>query len=119
MKIKNLYLALFFLFVSYFSYSQTINDIPFANIDCEYVKLFCNDEWGNANRYIIFDFGRENDVLNKKKQEIKNEKGEVIKLLSMIDALNFMSKQGYELLDSYIVTSGNFQQTHYILRKKK
>jgi hypothetical protein len=116
---KYIVIFLFLLTISTLSFSQTINDISFESIECEYMKLICGNEHYKSKNYIVFDFGRENEELNKKKQIIKNEKGEEIFFFSMIDALNFMSKQGYELVDSYVVEFSGIMQTHYLLRKKK
>ena len=46
------------------------------------------------------------DGSNKKSQPLKDEKGKDLKFTSLIGALNYMSLQGWELLDTKSVTSG-------------
>ena len=38
---------------------------------------------------------------------------------SMMDALNFMSKNGFEFVDAYAITSSNQNVYHYLLRSTK
>ena len=46
------------------------------------------------------------DGSNKKPQPLKDEDGKDLKFTSLIGALNYMSLQGWELLDTKSVTSG-------------
>ena len=46
------------------------------------------------------------DGSNKKPQSLKDENGKDLKFTSLIGALNYMSLQGWELLDTKSVTSG-------------
>ena len=46
------------------------------------------------------------DGSNKKAQTLKDENGNDLKFISLIGALNYMSLQGWELLDTKSVTSG-------------
>lgn len=47
------------------------------------------------------------DGSNKKRQAIKCDDGKDLKFTSLIGALNYMSLQGWELVDTKSVTSGN------------
>lgn len=46
------------------------------------------------------------DGSNKKRQPLKDENGKDLKFTSLIGALNYMSLQGWELLDTKSVTNG-------------
>ena len=46
------------------------------------------------------------DGTNKKPQTLKDDKGNEIKFTSLIGALNYMSLQGWNLVDTKSVTSG-------------
>lgn len=46
------------------------------------------------------------DGTNKKHQSLKDENGKEIKFTSLIGALNYMSLQGWELVDTKSVTTG-------------
>jgi len=43
--------------------------------------------------------------------------GKAIVFNSMIDALNFMGKQGWEFAQAYIITESNVNVYHYLLKK--
>lgn len=47
------------------------------------------------------------DGTNKKRQAIKDENGKDLKFTSLIGALNYMSLQGWDLVDTKSVTSGS------------
>lgn len=47
------------------------------------------------------------DGTNKKKQTLKDENGKELKFTSLIGALNYMSLQGWDLVDTKSVTSGS------------
>lgn len=47
------------------------------------------------------------DGSNKKRQTIKDKDGKDLKFTSLIGALNYMSLQGWELVDTKSVTSGS------------
>lgn len=47
------------------------------------------------------------DGTNKKRQAIKDENGKDLKFTSLIGALNYMSLQGWELLETKSVTKGS------------
>lgn len=46
------------------------------------------------------------DGTNKKRQPIKNEKGKTLKFHSLIGALNYMSSEGWELVETKSTVSG-------------
>lgn len=47
------------------------------------------------------------DGSNKKRQAVKSKDGKDLKFTSLIGALNYMSLQGWELVDTKSVTSGS------------
>jgi len=47
------------------------------------------------------------DGTNKKRQPIKDENGKNLKFTSLIGAINYMSLQGWELLETKSVTKGS------------
>ena len=48
---------------------------------------------------------------------LKDNKGKPIKFESMIDALNYMSGQGWRFVDAYAITAGNQNVYHWIMSK--
>ena len=58
-------------------------------------------------------------MLNDREAQIKDEYGQILNFNSMVDALNFMSKNGYDFVDVYVLNNGDFTTHHYLLRKGK
>lgn len=48
---------------------------------------------------------------------MKDENGKPIVFNSMIDALNFMGKQGWEFVQAYVVTISQQNYYHYLMKK--
>ena len=48
-----------------------------------------------------------------------DSKGKKVKFNSMIEALNFMSKNGYDFVQSYAFVSAGNHVYHYIMKKRK
>ena len=107
------------LFFQLCSFSQTINDIPLKDIDVEYIEILGTPKAFSTKLNIELDFGQENKVWSNREYQLKNAEGKKIEFNSMIDALNFMAKNGYELIMPYIVTESSKSVYHYLLRKKK
>ncbi len=66
----------------------------------------------NAKKiYVEMEFHKNSikldDGTNKKAQPIKDENGKDLKFTSLIGALNYMSLQGWELLETKSVTKGS------------
>jgi len=51
--------------------------------------------------------------------KIKDERGIAVKFNSMIDALNFMSANGYEFQFAYTSKENDDDALYYILKRKK
>lgn len=100
-------------------YSQTVNDIPINEIDVDYVQIVGTSKLLSTKVTIQIDFGQENKVFSAKDTQVKDKDGKLLTFNSMIDALNFMSKNGYEFVDAYTLTIGNQNVYHYLLKKKK
>ncbi len=96
---------------------QTVNDIPIADIDVEYVQIVGTSKLMSNKVTIEIDFGQENTVWSNKDTQVKNKDEEVMVFNSMIDALNFMSKNGYDFVTAYAVSIGNQRVYHYLLKK--
>lgn len=48
---------------------------------------------------------------------LRDAEGKLRKFNSMIDALNYMGKQGWEFEQAYTVTMGNTNVYHYLMKK--
>lgn len=101
-----------------FAYSQTINGTPLKDIDVEYIQIVGTSKLLSTKVTINLDFGQEDKFWNAKDTQLLDENGKPVILNSMIDALNFMSKNGYEFVQAYALTIGNQNIYHYLMRKK-
>ncbi len=63
---------------------------------------------------VEIDFGQERSYWSR--DRLKDETGKPIIFNSMVDALNYMSDQGWEFVQAYIVTAGGQNVYHYLMR---
>ena len=98
-------------------FAQTVNDIPFEEIDVEYVQIVGTSKLMSSKLNIDIDFGQKNSMWTSKDTELRDENGKKIIFNSMIDALNFMAKHGYEFLDANAATIGKQNVYQYMLKK--
>lgn len=100
-------------------HSQTVNDIPLSDIDVEYVQIVGTSKILSTKVFIEIDFGQRTKFFSSGKETIiKDSLGKAVDFNSMIDALNFMSENGYDFVNAYAITVGNQNVYHYLLRKK-
>lgn len=116
---KKLTIFIAFITASFCGYSQTVNDIPIKDIDVEYIQIVGTGKLLSNKVTIEIDFGQENKVFSSKDTQVKDENGKLVVFNSMIDALNFMSKHGYDFLSAYALTISNTNVYHFLLRKRK
>lgn len=100
-------------------FSQTVNDMPIKDIDVEYVQIIGTSKMVGNKVTIEIDFGQENKLFVAKDTQIKDENGKLMTFNSMIDALNFMSKNGYDFETAYVVTITNQNIYYYLLKRRK
>lgn len=100
--------------------AQTVNDIPLKDIDVEYVRIVGTSKLLTTKLTIEIDFGQHTKFFSSGKETIvKDVDGKAMDFNSMIDALNFMSSNGFEFVTAYALTIGNQNVYHYLLRNKK
>ena len=66
---------------------------------------------------ITIDFGQDTKFMEDKR--LKDETGNPVVFNSMIDAMNFMGNDGWELAQAIYLTSGTTNVYHWILKKRK
>ena len=100
--------------------AQTVNDIPLQDIDVEYVQIVGTSKLLSTTLTIEIDFRQRTKLFSSGKETIvKDIDGKAVVFNSMIDALNFMSKNGFEFVNAYAITIGNQNVYHYLLRSNK
>ena len=118
---KKIAITLLFLLVGTLAaYAQTVNGKAISEIDVEYVEIVGTTKLLSKKVTIDIDFGQEDKLFSSRKDsQIKDENGKKKSFNSMIDALNFMSKNGYDFVDSYAALVGEQNVYHYLLKKRK
>ncbi|MEO7978980.1 hypothetical protein [Flavobacterium sp.] len=116
---KKLLLSLTLLF-SFASFGQTINGIPIKDLDVQYLQIIGTSKMLSSKLTIAIDIGQRTKLFSSNTDAtlLKDENGEGIIFNSMIDALNFMSANGYNFVTANIITVGGQNVYHYLMVKK-
>lgn len=111
------YLFLFFLPLCI--NAQKIDGIPLDSLEAKYISLVGIQKGLSFNEIKVnVDYGQKREFLNEKiSMRLFDETGNIVVFNSMIGALNFFEKYGYEFVDSYIVTMMGQNVYHWILVK--
>jgi len=67
----------------------------------------------SGKQLIMIDFGQKSELQNDKIYQ--DEAGQPLKFESMVDAMNFMAKNGWEFVQAYVPV---VPVSHYVLKKK-
>lgn len=112
-------LIILLLFVPVISFSQSVNGVPFAEIDSPFIEIVGTQKVLSSKVTIFIDFGQRTKLFgnNKKQFSILDKEGKKVEFNSMIDALNFMTTNGYKFEQAYVVTVGNSSTYHYLMSK--
>lgn len=122
MLMKKVIFTFLFMASALFVKAQTVNDIPLSEIDVEYVQIVGTSKLLSSKLTVEIDFGQKTKFFSLGTETvIKDTNGKPLDFFSMIDALNFMSKNGYEFVNAYAInnTTKNQNQYYYLLRNKK
>ena len=118
MKKIYLFLNLVFCFAIQGLYAQTVNNIPLKELNVEYIEIVGVQKLVENAITIEVDYGQRTNGWGKNKR-VKDEDGNKMEFNSMIDALNFLTKQGYEFVQAYAYARSQENVTRYLLRRKK
>ena len=100
-----------------FAYSQVIvNGIDINKEDITYCELVGYSKLLSKKVTVAIDYGQHKKFLGKI-QKITNEKGKAISFNGMIDALNFMEKNGWKYVNHYAIGEGGKYVYHFLLKK--
>lgn len=105
--------------VGFYAKAQTVNNIPLNELDVEYVQIIGTSKMLSNKLIIKLDFGQSSKFLGSGKETfITDENGKSMEFNSMIDALNYLSKYGFEFVQAYGFMANDQNVHHYLLRKK-
>jgi len=110
----------FALLFSLASFGQTINGAPLKELDVEYLQIVGTSKMMSSKLTITIDIGQQTKFFSSNTDAtlLKDENGKGLIFNSMIDALNFMSSNGYTFVTSNIITVGSQNVYHYLMRKR-
>ncbi|WP_337941942.1 hypothetical protein [Parabacteroides sp.] len=86
-------------------------------------KVFCElvgtGKFMSSKIIVSVDFGQETNIwTGASKQYLVDEKGKAKTFNSMVDAMNFMGKLGWDFEQAYVVTVGQQNVYHWLLSKQ-
>jgi hypothetical protein len=116
MKSLLLFIPLFLFLIK--SQAQSVNDVPIKDIDVEYMQIVGTSKLFSTKVTIQIDFGQETKFFSTTTNVVKDESGKRVSFNSMMDALNFMSKHGYDFVTAYAITIQNQNVYHFLLKKR-
>lgn len=94
--------------------SYLFEQVPGGFVYCELVGT---TNFAQTKVTVEIDFGQARKVFERN-QRLLDEKGKPIKFNSMIDAMNYMGRMGWEFVQAYVATEGKSNVYHWILKKK-
>lgn len=83
-----------------------------------YCELRGTGKFMSSKVIVTVDFGQETNIwTSSSKQYLVDERGKAKSFNSMVDAMNFMGRLGWNFEQAYIVTSGSQNVYHWLLSK--
>ena len=116
---KFIVISLFFLFSYSDTYSQVnVNDVNISELDIKYCSIVGYNASIFGKKIIVtVDYGQKYQFW--KAQNITDANNKNIIFNSMVDALNFMEKNGWEYVNNTEYTSGNANVSNFLFKKKE
>lgn len=115
---KNFILALL-VFVSFNAYSQvSVDGVDVNKEDVEYITMTAYLKPLTANKYgVVIDYGQQ----MKFAQEVRitDKDGKAVTFNGAVHALNFLNKNGWELVEVYTTVFQNITYFNHICKRKK
>ena len=112
-------MVFFLMLIPLFGIAQiNVDGIDINRVDhIKYVELVSTSKFFSNKVVISIDYGQA--VRMGENQRIKDREGKNKVFNSVIDALNFMDNNGWEYMNSYVLTNKDSNEIHYLLRRKK
>jgi len=97
------------------SITDTSSSKEYEGIKYIYCQIVGTAKLFSREVTISIDYGQERSFW--KDNRLKDENGKIQSFNSMVDALNYMGNQGWEFVEAYVITFGNQNVYHYLLKK--
>lgn len=82
-----------------------------------YCELVGTQKFMSQNITVALDFGQKTSYWSNKNRKLVDENNKPVVFNSMVDAMNFMGESGWEFAQAYIVTMGQQNVYHWLLKK--
>jgi hypothetical protein len=110
---QKLFITLCFICTAFISFSKNPSDTT----KYMYAELVGTSRLFSTKVTVVIDYGEEKGFFEDTR--VRDEvTGKVAKFNSMVDALNYMGAKGWEFVQAYVVTIGNQNVYHWLLKKK-
>lgn len=106
------------LFMSASANAQTVNGVPLKDLDAQYIQIIGEPKMLSDKINLVVDYGQERKRLYSKPMMLLDAANKEMEFNSMIDALNFMNRNGYELVESFGVNK-EYPYPQHLMRKRK
>jgi hypothetical protein len=111
---KTTTLLIFLLTASSYCYSQ-------QNISSKVIEQYCSlnimPRLLSNKVNIDIDYGSPRKLFSFKDNRVKDENGKAKKFNTAVEALNYMSSQGWKLVNAFTITEGGAAVIRYILKR--
>jgi hypothetical protein len=112
------------LLFGFSSFSQTVNGVPLSELDVQYISIEVKQIHVKGKGFLMrvhVNFGENRVSISYNQDNILLDRyGDPINFDTMLDALNFFAKNGFELAQAYVASYDSFPDFHcYILRRKQ
>ncbi len=81
----------------------------------QYAEVVATPRLLSSKVTIDIDYGEERSIW--KDTRLKNDEGKLKKFNTVVDALNYMGKDGWNLVNAFPFITGNSQVYHYVFKK--
>ncbi len=109
--------------LAFSSQAQSINGIPVAELDMEYIQVIARPYSVKGEYFIIVNLGQKEPLKLTKEKRFGtlfiDEKGEKFDVINTVEALNLMYEYGYEVFSTYYCQTGGMEGEYFMLRKIK
>lgn len=100
---------------------QTVNGIPLKDINARFIEIIGQPATLlSSKQTVLVDFGQAAYKIGANPHfVIKDTDGQPMVFNTMVEALNFMTTQGYQFVQAYVMRNGDLSVCHYLMKKKQ
>lgn len=82
----------------------------------QYCEVLCTGRFLSNKVTVDVDYGEFRQFVYKNR-DVKDESGKVVKFNGVVDALNYMARQGWTLQNAYAITTQGQNVYHYLFKR--